>query len=41
MAQAQERGIAPKLSPELEALMKAYDGLDAVRSMKSEQRRAT
>jgi hypothetical protein len=37
MAQARERGIEPKLGPELEVLIKAYDGLDAARSMKGER----
>jgi hypothetical protein len=36
MAQARERGIEPKLSPELEALIRAYDGLDSVRIKKGE-----
>jgi hypothetical protein len=34
MAQARERGIEPKIDPELEALIKAYDQLDSVRPMK-------
>jgi hypothetical protein len=36
MAQARERGIEPKLGPELEAIMKAYDGSHSVRTMKEE-----
>jgi hypothetical protein len=35
MAQARERGIEPKLGPELEAMIKAYDELNSVRSMKA------
>jgi hypothetical protein len=36
MAQARDRGIEPKLGPELEAIMKAYDGSHSVRTMKGE-----
>ena len=32
MAQARERGIEPKLGPELEAIIKAYDGIDSFMS---------
>jgi len=35
MAQARERGIEPKLNPEIEALIKAHDGLDVARSMQA------
>ena len=35
MTQARERGIEPKLSPEVEALIKVYDGFDVARSMKA------
>jgi hypothetical protein len=35
MTQARERGIEPKLSPEIEALIKVYDELDVARSMKA------
>ena len=31
MAQARYRGIEPKLSPEMEALIRASDGLESVR----------
>jgi hypothetical protein len=34
MAQARERGIEPKLGPELEAMIRAFDGLDSVRPVK-------
>ena len=37
MAQARERGIEPKLAPEVEAIIKAYDELDSVRTIKSER----
>jgi cytidylate kinase len=37
MAQARERGIEPKLAPEVEAMIKAYDELDSVRTMKGER----
>jgi hypothetical protein len=37
MAQARARGIEPKLSPELEAIIKAYDGIDSVRMPKGER----
>jgi hypothetical protein len=37
MAQARERGIEPKIGPELEAIIKAYDGIDSVRTMKGER----
>lgn len=33
MAQARERGIEPKLGPEVEAMLKAFEGLDSVRSI--------
>jgi len=36
MTQARERGIEPKLSPEVDALIKAYDGFDMARSMRAE-----
>jgi hypothetical protein len=36
MAQARERGIEPKLDPELEAILNAYDGLHSLRTMKGE-----
>ena len=35
MAQARERGIEPRLGPQFEAMIKAYDALDAVRSMQA------
>ena len=35
MIQARERGIEPKLSPEVDALIKVYDGFDVARSMKA------
>jgi hypothetical protein len=34
MAQARERGIEPKLGPELVAMIRAFDGLDSVRPVK-------
>ena len=34
MAQARERGIEPKIDPELEALIKVYDELNSVRPMR-------
>jgi hypothetical protein len=34
MAQARERGIEPKLGPELEAMIRAFDGLDSTRPVK-------
>jgi len=37
MAQARERGIDTKLSPELEALIAAYDGVDSARTKKNEK----
>ena len=37
MAQARERGIDPKLSPELEALIMAYEGLDSARTKTNEK----
>jgi hypothetical protein len=36
MTQARERGIEPKLGPELEAIMKAFDGVHSVRTMTGE-----
>lgn len=35
MTQARERGIEPKLSPEVDALIKVYDAFDVARSMKA------
>ena len=37
MAQARERGIDPKLSPELEALIMAYDGLHSAKTKAGEK----
>jgi len=37
MAQARERGIDPKLSPELEALIMAYDGLHSAKTKTNEK----
>jgi hypothetical protein len=37
MAQARERGIDPKLSPELEALIMAYDGLHSAQTKTNEK----
>jgi hypothetical protein len=37
MAQARERGIEPKLDPELQAILNAYDGLHSVTAIKGEQ----
>jgi len=36
-AQARERGIEPKLPPELQTLIKAYETLDAARATKDER----
>ena len=38
MTQARERGIEPKLSPEIDALIKVYDAFDVERSMKASAR---
>ena len=35
MAQARERGIEPKLKPEIEALIKVHEGFDVARSMQA------
>jgi hypothetical protein len=37
MAQARERGIEPKLDPELQAILNAYNGLHSVSAMKGQQ----
>jgi hypothetical protein len=35
MSQARERGIEPKLSPEVDALIKLYDAFDVAMSMQA------